>query len=666
MDTVHKERKMHHRFKPALVVFSVSVIAAFAQDPGDRFYQAIRNDDLSTLRALLKTSDVNLKDQKETTPLMYAAAFGSVDAMKILLDAGADVNAKNALSVSPLLWCAGDLEKVRLLVSKGADVNARSKQGQTTLLIAASQDGASEIVKLLLDKGADVSACGFMNTTVLLSATYANDTAIVKLLLEKDVDVNAQDVTGETPLMNAASYGNVEVTRMLLAKGADVNAASVAEGQQMKNGLIALGSLTPLLLTVAYGGPEEVKMLLDAGAKVNVQDVRGMTPLMLAVATDRADARVVKLLLAKGADTAIKSKNGETAADWAKKFANPQILSALGIDKTQASSAPAIIAADERKLPTPREAVEKSLPMLQRTSASFLKEGGCVSCHNQNLTAMAVSLARTNKLAVDDATAAMQSKTVRLQWASFEPLILQRVDPPGAMDSLMYSVLHLAVEGGAPDHTVDAIIHNIAGEQRRAGNWTISGVARPPMEDGDFSRTAICLRSLSAFPLPGRKAEFEERIQRAAAWLKAATPRTTEDRSMQLLGLKWANVDRRATEDGLKKLIALQRADGGWAQTPNLTSDAYATGEVLYTIHELGVSASEEAYRRGVTYLLKTQLADGSWHVASRAPKFQPYFQSGFPHDHDQWISSAATAWATMALTHAIAGPAVAGAAQPK
>ena len=658
---------MFQRIVSALFVLALGVSCALAQDASDRFYQAIRNNDLSTLRTLLKTSDVNLKDQKESTPLLYAAAFGSVDAVKILLDAGADVNAKNALLVSPLLWCAGDLEKVRLLVSKGADVNARSKQGQTPLLIAASHDGASEIVKLLLDKGADASARGFMNSTTLLSATYANDTAIVKLLLEKNVDINAKDVTGNTALMNAASYGNVEVTRMLLAKGADVNAASVGEGQQMKNGLIALGVLTPLHLSVAYGGPEEVKMLLDSGAKVNVQDVRGMTPLMLAIATDRADARVVKLLLAKGADTAIKSKNGETAADWAKKYANPQILAALGMDKAHASLTPAIVAADDRKLPTTREAVEKSLPMLQRTSASFLKEGGCVSCHNQNLTAMAVSVARTNKLAVDDATATMQSKTVRLQWASFEPLILQRVDPPGAMDTLMYSVLHLAVEGAVPDHTVDAMVHNIAGEQTRAGNWHIPAIARPPMEDGDFSRTAICLRSLAAFPLPGRKAEFDERIQRAAAWLKAATPRTTEDRSMQLLGLKWANVDRRETEAGLKKLIALQRADGGWAQTPDLTSDAYATGEVLHTISELGISANDDAYRRGVTYLLKTQLADGSWHVASRAPKFQPYFQSGFPHDHDQWISSAATAWATMALTHAISGPAVAdAAAQPR
>lgn len=76
----------------------------------------------------------------------------------------------------------------------------------------------------------------------------------------------------------------------------------------------------------------------------------------------------------------------------------------------------------------------------------------------------------------------------------------------------------------------------------------------------------------------------------------------------------------------------------------------------LYTLHESGAPSSEAACRRGVAYLLHTQLDDGSWHVQSRAPKFQPHFPSGFPHDHDQWISAAATAWATIGLAFA-AGP---------
>ena len=197
------------------------------------------------------------------------------------------------------------------------------------------------------------------------------------------------------------------------------------------------------------------------------------------------------------------------------------------------------------------------------------------------------------------------------------------------------------------------MIRNIAGQQRKDGCWHSAGIARPPMEDGDFSRTALSIRALTSYGPPGLKAEFDQRIQRAAAWLKAANPRTTEDRNMQLLGLKWANADRGSLEDPLKHLIALQRPNGGWAQTPDLVTDAYATGTVLYAMHELGVPATDAAYRRGVAFLLRTQLPDGSWHVASRAPKFQPYFQSGFPHDHDQWISGSATAWAAIALSYA-------------
>jgi hypothetical protein len=82
-----------------------------------------------------------------------------------------------------------------------------------------------------------------------------------------------------------------------------------------------------------------------------------------------------------------------------------------------------------------------------------------------------------------------------------------------------------------------------------------------------------------------------------------------------------------------------------------LASDAYATGQTLYTLHEVGLPASDLAIQRGMAYLLRTQAEDGTWHVKSRAMKIQPYFESGFPYGHDQWISQAGTAWAAMALT---------------
>jgi hypothetical protein len=100
--------------------------------------------------------------------------------------------------------------------------------------------------------------------------------------------------------------------------------------------------------------------------------------------------------------------------------------------------------------------------------------------------------------------------------------------------------------------------------------------------------------------------------------------------------------------------LSKQRADGGFAQTRYLDSDAYATGVVLHTLYVSGLTTPDApAYQKGVQFLLRTQFPDGSWYVRSRAPKFQPYFQSGFAFNHDQWISSTATAWAAMALAPA-------------
>ncbi len=244
------------------------------------------------------------------------------------------------------------------------------------------------------------------------------------------------------------------------------------------------------------------------------------------------------------------------------------------------------------------------------------------------------------------------AKGLKAQWSSFEQPMLQRGDPPGAIDTIDYTVLHMIADSATPDRTTDAMVHNALGEQGSDGSWFLSGIARAPMEDSAVTSTAMALRILKVYGSKGMQQELDVRIRRAAAFLKNYTPRTTEERNMRLLGLHWAGDKVPAPE--VKTLLRAQHADGGWSQTAHLGSDAYATATTLYALHELGTPASDAAYRRGAEYLLKTQLEDGSWHVKSRAPKFQPYFQSGFPYDHDQWISNAATAWATTALSYAI------------
>jgi hypothetical protein len=142
-------------------------------------------------------------------------------------------------------------------------------------------------------------------------------------------------------------------------------------------------------------------------------------------------------------------------------------------------------------------------------------------------------------------------------------------------------------------------------------------------------------------------------VSRAADWLLKARPETTQDRAFQLLGLGWAGVkaDNETIMKGVRDLLRGQRPDGGWPQLSTLASDAYATGQALVALRQAGgVLVTDPSFKRGAEFLLKTQLEDGSWYVQSRAIPIQPYFESGFPHGRDQWISAAASNWAVMAL----------------
>jgi len=301
---------------------------AFAASSDPALFQAIRNNDLSLIQHQLRHgADVNSAGFRNTTPLMYASAFGTVEAMKVLVNAGADIDVKNTFDATALMWGAGNLAKVRLLVDKGANVNAKSKQGRTPLIIAASHNGAEAILRLLIAKRADPKMTDASGNTALIAAAQANDVASIKLLLDKGADVNARNSSGETALMSASGNGNLAAVKLLLKAGAQVNAISAVANVNVKAGPIALGNYTALLLAAPYGAPELIKTLLNAGADVNAKDVRGMTPLMMSVSTEYQNPEVVRLLLARGAASTEASLAGETAGDWATKFAHPDVMS---------------------------------------------------------------------------------------------------------------------------------------------------------------------------------------------------------------------------------------------------------------------------------------------------------------------------------------------------
>ena len=150
--------------------------------------------------------------------------------------------------------------------------------------------------------------------------------------------------------------------------------------------------------------------------------------------------------------------------------------------------------------------------------------------------------------------------------------------------------------------------------------------------------------------------EVEPGIARARQWLVKADPQNATDRGYQLLGLGWAKAAQEEIGGVVAKLLAEQREDGGWSQLPDRASDSFATGLVLVALHQAGgLPTADPSYREGVKFLLTTQKEDGSWLVETRITNpEQIYFESGFPHGKNQWISISGTSWATMALTLAV------------
>jgi hypothetical protein len=221
----------------------------------------------------------------------------------------------------------------------------------------------------------------------------------------------------------------------------------------------------------------------------------------------------------------------------------------------------------------------------------------------------------------------------------------------GASNTLGYTLMGMAAAGYPADTLTDAHIHYLSIHQSPDGAWRNSSY-RPPEEYSALTTTAVVLRAIELYPIPGRREEFEGRVARAKRWLLSARAYSVEERSMQLNALASAGASTSERAPFVKGLKAPQNPDGSWSQLPGMPGEAYATGEALYALHVSGgVATSDAAYQKGAQWLLRNQLADGSWFVPTLAVPVQPHtFESGFPNGWHQFASEAGSSWATMAL----------------
>lgn len=211
--------------------------------------------------SLLSAGCTSLEEASDRASLVIAAKDGNLSMAQGLLEKGVSPDVRDSDGVPALMWASegGHIEIVRLLLDRGADVNAKRTKDGTTILMETAEEGHTDVVNLLLDRGAKVNVKRTKDgITALMEAADKCHADIVRLLLDNDAEVNAKTTDdGTTALMEAADEGCVDTVKLLLDKGAKINAQRTTDGT------------TALMEAAEAGRTEIVRLLLDKGADVN-------------------------------------------------------------------------------------------------------------------------------------------------------------------------------------------------------------------------------------------------------------------------------------------------------------------------------------------------------------------------------------------------------------
>jgi ankyrin repeat protein len=306
-------------------------------------YEAVDRQDINRLVELIEAgADVN--ESEEDTPLSKAAELGRADMVHELLKAGAEPNFGG-------IWvplCAAvrgkNPDAVKLLIDAKADVNAQEEEGSTALMLAAFM-GNLEMVKMLVAAGADPKLPDEDGETAIVSArkwpeivqflrplsspddiefiekekkpvsvdaeeffkvVVAADLSAVRDLLSRGAPVNAKNKNDETALHFAAESGKKELVEWLLSAGAAVNAKNHCQR-------------TPLALAANRGHVAIAELLIAAGADLESRDGEGATPFLSSVGGRAENQNMMRLLARAGAKLDVVDAYKRSALDLASR-----------------------------------------------------------------------------------------------------------------------------------------------------------------------------------------------------------------------------------------------------------------------------------------------------------------------------------------------------------
>lgn len=344
-------------------------------------------------------------------------------------------------------------------------------------------------------------------------------------------------------------------------------------------------------------------------------------------------------------------------------------------------------------------AVEKALDPIVKSAAAYVEEKSCFTCHHQALPVMAASSAELIGIKADRQWLEVQRKFTADFFLKRKADLAKGRGVPGGAFTAGYALAQFMSTSQLTEEERSNDVRRLQGTKelleylleiyRPERPWKINTI-RPPLESSDFTATGLAIAALGTF----EREALMDRVNDIRKWYQRTKAVSAEDRAFQLMGWYWLTntqyyqhalskipawpgdnrklrstrsrkqrqkqsiqqLDIEADLEQLQKMISslkqLQLEDGGWGQTDEMQSDAYATGLIMTALLTVKPELIHQKwYLRGVDYLLEGQKKDGTWLVFTRSKPIQEYFESGFPHGEDQFISISASCWSVIALS---------------
>jgi Squalene-hopene cyclase C-terminal domain len=283
-----------------------------------------------------------------------------------------------------------------------------------------------------------------------------------------------------------------------------------------------------------------------------------------------------------------------------------------------------------------QQTVDRAIVYLQTESASWQKTRKCAACHHLPMPLWAMNEAEKQGYVIDKKFVSDSFDSVM---GSAQNLIATKVisgpkDPPDPRlegKGLNIGVAFLSITAQSmpsltkgQKESVNLLLEEITRRQQPNGSWLNVDNRAPILES--YSTDAMWVIMALQSEVANVSTERQESLRKAITWLRETKlPDTHQGKLFSILLNLRTGSTRKDVQPQIDELLSMQQSDGGWRQTSQMNSDAYATGQSLYVLSVAGYKIDSPEVRRAINFLADSQKPDGSWlMVARRKPDDQP------------------------------------------